>query len=164
MNDFEKNIVELFLKYKSEKIFIDKLKNALQKKIGCKLFTLTVMHPNDKFVTRVYSSNVKIYPVGGKKKIPNNYWADVTIKQKKSFIGNNKKQIQKYFSDYRIITDLGCESILNQVVIFNNKTIGTMNLLDVENHFNKKDLNITGFVSNFLTSIYLNHQIKVRKK
>jgi len=164
MNHFEKNILDIFLKYKNEKSFINKYKNILYKKIGFKLFTVTVMHPSNKFVTRIYSSNNKIYPVGGKKKIPINYWANVTIKQKKSFIGNNKKQIQKYFYDHRIITDLGCESILNQVIIFNNKTIGTVNFLDVENHFDKKDLEVTDFASKFLVPICINHQIKVRNK
>ena len=162
MNSFEKDILNIFLKYKDEKSFINKFKNIIYKKIGFKLFTITVMHPSYKFVTRISSSNIKIYPVGGKKKIPINYWADVTIKQKKSFIGNNKKQIQKYFYDHRIITNLGCESILNQVIVFNNKTIGTINLLDSENHFNKKDLKITDFASKFLVPICLNHQIKVR--
>ena len=122
------------------------------------------MHPSNKFVTRIYSSNNKIYPVGGEKKVPVNYWADVTIKQKKSFIGNNKKQIQKYFYDHKIITNLGCESILNQVIIFNNITIGTINLLDVENNFDKKDFKITDFASKFLVPICLNHQLKVRNK
>ena len=164
MNNFEKDILGIFLKYKDEKSFINKFKNIIYKKIGFKLFTITAMHPSNRFVTRIYSSNNKIYPVGGMKKIPKNHWADVTIKQRKSFIGNNKKQIQKYFYDHKIITNLGCESILNQVIIFNNKTIGTINFLDLENHFDKKDLKITNFASKFLVPICLNHQIKVRKK
>ena len=86
MNAYEKNIIELFLEYKNEKSFIEKVKKILLKEIGFKLFTLTVMHPKKKFVTRVYSSNNKIYPVGGEKKIPKNYWAQITIKDKKSFI------------------------------------------------------------------------------
>ena len=163
MNAYEKNIIELFLEYKNEKSFIEKVKKILLKEIGFKLFTLTVMHPKKKFVTRVYSSNNKIYPVGGGKKIPKNYWAQITIKDKKSFIGNNKKQIKKYFYDHEVITDLGCESILNQVIVFNNETIGTMNLLNTKGHFSKKHLKKTNFISKFLVPIYLNYQLKVRK-
>ena len=95
MNAYEKNVIKLFLEYKNEKIFIGRVKKILLKEIGFKLFTLTAMHPKKKLVTRVYSSNNKIYPVGGQKKIPNNYWAQITIKEKKSFIGNNKKQIEE---------------------------------------------------------------------
>ena len=163
MNAYEKNIIQLFLEYKNEKSFIEKVKKILLKEIGFKLFTLTVMHPKKKFVTRVYSSNNKIYPVGGEKKIPKNYWAQITIKDKKSFIGNNNKQIKKYIYDHEVITDLGCESILNQVIVFNNETIGTMNLLNTKGHFCKEHLKKTNFISKFLVPIYLNHQMKVNK-
>ena len=163
MNVYEKNVIKLFLPYKNEKKFIEKIKKIIQEEIGFKLFTLTVMHPKKKLVTRVYSSNNKIYPVGGEKKIPKNYWAQITIKDKKSFIGNNKAQIEKYFYDHKVITDLGCESILNQVIVFNNKTIGTMNLLNIKGHFSKEHLQKTNFISKFLVPIYLNHQLKGRK-
>ena len=163
MHTYETNVIKNFLNYKNEKIFIEKVKKTLLKEIGFKLFTLTVMHPKRKIVTRIYSSNNKIYPVGGQKKIPKNYWAQVTIKEKKSFIGNNQKQIEKYFYDHKIITDLGCESIINQVIIFNNETIGTINLLNIKGHFSKEHLKKTNFISKFLVPIYLNHQLKVRK-
>ena len=106
MNTYETNIIKLFLKYKNEKNFIEKVRKTLSKEIGFKLFTLTVMHPKKKIVTRIYSSNKKIYPVGGEKKIPKNSH-HITIKEKKSFIPNNKKQIEKYFYDHKVITDLG---------------------------------------------------------
>jgi|TARA_B110000495_G_scaffold49821_1_gene41711 hypothetical protein len=162
MNTYETNIIKLFLKYKNEKNFIEKVRKTLSKEIGFKLFTLTVMHPKKKIVTRIYSSNKKIYPVGGEKKIPKNYFTHITIKEKKSFIGNNKKQIEKYFYDHKVITDLGCESILNQVIVFNNETIGTMNLLNIKGHFNKEHLKKTNYISKFLVPIYLNHQLKAR--
>ena len=162
MNTYETNIIRLFLKYKNEKNFIEKVRKTLSKEIGFKLFTLTVMHPKKKIVTRIYSSNKKIYPVGGEKRIPKNYFTHITIKEKKSFIGNNKKQIKKYFYDHKVITDLGCESILNQVIVFNNKTIGTMNLLNIKGHFNKEHLKKTNYISKFLVPVYLNHQLKAR--
>ena len=162
MNTYETNIIKLFLKYKNEKNFIEKVRKTLSKEIGFKLFTLTVMHPKKKIVTRIYSSNKKIYPVGGEKKIQKNYFTHITIKEKKSFIGNNKKQIEKYFYDHKVITDLGCESILNQVIVFNNKTIGTMNLLNIKGHFNKEHLKKTNYISKFLVPSFLNHQLKAR--
>ena len=82
----------------------------------------------------------------------------------KSFIGNNIKEIRKYHSDHKKITDLGAEAILNQVIIFDKQTIGTLNLLNVSNYFNKKHLVLTNMISKFLTPIFLNHQIKMLKK
>ena len=163
MNKSENEIINYFLNDKSEKKFINNIQKLLNKKIGFKLFTLTVMHPNNKFVTRIYSSNKNVYPEGGQKKVPNNYWAKITIKEKKSFIGNNKKQIQKYFYDHNIITNLDCESILNQVIVFDKKTIGTMNLLNVKNFFNNNHLKLTDFVSKFLLPTFLKHQLIISK-
>ena len=65
MNKFEKNIIDLYLTYKNEKLFISKFKNIIYDKIGFRLFTITIMHPSNKFVTRIYSTNNKVFPVGG---------------------------------------------------------------------------------------------------
>ena len=164
MKKLETDILKIFLNHKNDKLFFIKINKILQKYVGFKLLTFTVMHPNNKFVKRIYSSNKKKYPVGGTKKIPKNYWSEITIQKKRSFIGNNKKQIEKYFFDHRIITSLGCESILNQVVVFDNETIGTINLLNKENYFKKKHLIITNMISKFLTPTYLNFQKKIRRK
>ena len=163
MKKIEKYIFYNFIKSKSEKIYIHHINNLLKKEIGFKLLTFTVLHPNKNLVQRIYSSNLKIYPIGGIKKIPRNKWAELTIKKQKSFIGNNTKQIKKYFFDHKVITSLGCESILNQVVVCEKKTIGTINLLNVENYFYKKDLSKTTLIAKFLTPIYLSHQLKMNK-
>jgi len=160
MNEINNIFKSNFEIEKSFKI-IEKL---LNKHVQFKLFTLTVFHPTKKKVMRIYSTNHKVYPVGGFKPIPNNYWSVITIDRKKSFIGNNKNQIKKYFFDHRVITDLGCEAILNQVVIFNNKTIGTLNLLNDKNHFKQKHLKVTNKISKYLVPIFLSYQIKLLKQ
>ena len=52
--------------------------------------------------------------------------------------------------------------MLNQVVIFDNKTIGTINFLNKANHFNVNHLKITNLISKFIAPIYLNYQIKMK--
>lgn len=140
------------------------IEKLLAKNVKFKLFTLTVFHPTKKKVMRIYSTNHKVYPVGGFKPIPNNYWSVITINRKKSFIGNNKNQIKKYFFDHRVITDLGCEAILNQVVVFNDKTIGTLNLLNDKNHFKSKHLKVTDTLSKYLVPIFLSFQLKLLRQ
>ena len=120
MKKIEKKIFDNFVKLKNEKTFFTLINKIFQKEIGFILLTLTVAHPKKKLVQRIYSSNNKVYPVGGTKKIPRNYFYEVTFKKRKSFIGNNVKEIQKYHYDHKIITNLGAEAILNQVVIFDN--------------------------------------------
>ena len=98
----------------------------------------------------------KTYPLGKSKKLPDNFWAVMTVKKKKSFVGNNKKEIEKYFYDHKVITSLGCESILNQVVIFNDETIGTINILHKKNYFTKKHLEKSNIISKCLVSTFIN--------
>ena len=46
----------------------------VKKIIGHKLFTLMVVDKSLKYVERVYSSNIKAYPLLGTKPIPKNEW------------------------------------------------------------------------------------------
>ena len=66
------------------------------------------------------------------------------------------KEIEKYFYDHKVITSLGCESILNQVVIFNDETIGTINILNKKNYFTKKHLEKSNIISKCLVSTFIN--------
>lgn len=162
MKKIEKTLLDSFINLDNEKNFFKEINYLLQKHIGFKLLTFTVKHPSKLFVKRIYSSNNKVYPVGGIKKVEKNYFYELTFNKKRSFIGNNVKEIKKYFFDHKIITSLGAESILNQVVVFDKKTIGTINLLNIENHFNKNHLKITNLVSKFLLPTYLINQIKIK--
>ena len=68
MKKIEKKIFDNFVKFKNEKTFFTLINKIFQKEIGFILLTLTVAHPKKKLVQRIYSSNNKIYPVGGTKK------------------------------------------------------------------------------------------------
>jgi len=159
--EFEKTINGIFLENQDDEKFFPLVSDLLKEEIGFKLLTFTVLHPNQKYIQRIFSSNEDVYPVGGVKDVPDNYWAELTIKQKKSFIGNNRKEIEKYFFDHKTITSLGCESILNQVVVFNKKTIGTINLLNVEDHFQKSHLIKTALLSKYVAPLFLHHIVKI---
>lgn len=159
--EFESNVREIFLENQDEETFFKPASELLKKEIGYKLLTFTVVHPNQKYIQRIFSSNTEVYPLGGIKDLPDNYWAELTINQKKSFIGNNRKEIEKYFFDHETITSLGCESILNQVVVFNNKTIGTINLLNVEDHFTKSHLNKMTLFSKYASPFFLSSLINM---
>ena len=129
--------------------------------IGFKLLTFTVLERDCKFAKRFFSSDTSKYPVGGTKPIPENNWAKTTILKRKSFIGNNKSEIEKYFFDHKIITDLGCSSILNQVVLYNRKTIGTVNILNGDKYFTLRHAEKAELISKFLTTLFLSQQIQI---
>ena len=147
----------------SNKIFFKKIDQLIKKSIGHKLITFTVIDHSIKYVERIYTNNPKVYPLLGRKKIPKNMWSQKVIKNKKHFLGKNKKEIKKLFFDYEIIFSLGCGSIINFLVKFNNKPIGTINILDKEYKYNHIDIEKLGPISSFLIPFFLKHQIIMKK-
>ena len=90
-------------------------------------------------------------------------WSQKVIKNKKHFLGKNKKEIKKLFFDYEIIFSLGCGSIINFLVKFNNKPIGTINVLDKEYKYKHIDIEKLDTISSFLIPFFLKHQIIMKK-
>ena len=117
---------------------------------------------NQKFAKRIYSSDENKYPIGKSKKLPNNYWAVMTVQKRRSFVGNNKKIIEKYFYDHKIITSLGCEAILNQVVTYNKKTIGCINILHKKNYFTKIHQEKMNIISKCVVALFLDKQKEIK--
>jgi len=155
MNQYKESLWQLLEGCNNETGFFTAAGELLGKEIGYKLLTFTVLHPNGKFIRRIFSSNREVYPVGDDKPVADNFWAELTIRKQQSFIGNNPAEIEKYFFDHKVITSLGCESILNQVVVFNGSTIGTINLLNLENYFQPTHLEKTKLFSQIATPYFL---------
>ena len=147
----------------NNKVFFKKIDKLIKKKIGHKLITFTVINHSLKFVERVYTNNSKVYPLLGTKRLPKNKWSQTVIKNKKHFLGKNKKDIKKLFFDYEVIFSLGCGSIINFLVKFNNIPIGTINVLDKEYKYNHRDVKKLDTISSFLIPFFLKHQFKMKK-
>jgi len=108
---------------------------AMQELIGWKLFTILVVTPEGDRVRRTYTSNPKAYPVGGFKPYAQNEWGDLVLRAKRPYIGKNADDIRWAFFDHELIASLGLASVLNMPIIWNDRVIGSMNLLHVANHF-----------------------------
>lgn len=146
------------------KIFCKKIDKIIKSLIGHKLITFTVIDNKQNFCERIYSNNNKIYPILGQKKMPNNIWSEKVLKNKKHFLCKNKKDIKKIYYDYETIFSLECGSIINLLVLFKNKPLGTINILHDENHYNNNDLKKIDFLTTFLIPFFLNHQKIMERK
>tara|TARA_Y100001970_G_scaffold227392_1_gene281340 strand:- start:162 stop:662 length:501 start_codon:yes stop_codon:yes gene_type:complete len=162
----DKEIQSILLKTNKDrkKIFFKKIANLIKKKVGYKLLTFTVIDKSLSFVERIYTTNSKIYPINGVKPIPNNKWKAIVIKKKQNFSLNTKEKIKKIFFDYEIIFSLGCGSIVNYLLIFEGKHLGTINILHEEKFYNKVHLEKLKLISNLLLPHFLQHQNKMKKK
>ena len=144
--------------------FYKKLDKTIKNNIGHRLFTLTVVDYSIKYVERVYSNNIKIYPLLGTKPIPINSWTNKVINNKKFFFGENKNQIKKLYFDYEKIFSLGCGSIINIPIINDKKILGTLNILHKERSYTIKSVKIIQPYAQLLNPYFILHQLKMKKK
>ena len=145
-------------------VFCNKIDRIVKSLIGHKLITFTVIDNKLKFCERIYSNNNKVYPILGQKKMPKNIWSKKVLINKKHFLCKNKKDIKKIYYDYETIFSLGCGSIINLLVLFKGKPIGTINILNQENHYVLKDLEKIDFLTIYLIPFFLDHQKIMERK
>jgi len=152
------------IKNDNVKVFCKKIDRVIKSLIGHKLITFTVIDNKLNFCERIYSNNNKIYPILGQKKMPKNIWSKKVLKNKKHFLCKNKKDIKKIYYDFETIFSLGCGSIINLLVLFKGKPIGTINILHKENHYNLNDLKKIDFLTHYLIPYFLDHQKIMERK
>jgi hypothetical protein len=104
---------------------------------GHRLFTVTTVDMQAELARRVYSSHPAEYPVTGTKPIHRDAWFEIVHGQQRSFAANTIDDIAKVFPDFELIKSLGCGSVLNLPVVLRNELVATVNLLNVENHYDE---------------------------
>ena len=115
----------------------------LHKQIGGRLFTVSVLDRKAGLARRAFSSHPEAYPVSGTKPMANNKamdeWAKQVVERGEIFVANTVAEFAIYFPDHALIESLGCGSALN-IPIIRKEVIGTVNVLDVAQYFDKKKI------------------------
>jgi GAF domain-containing protein len=107
--------------------------------IGHTLFTIMQFDPARSEVERAYSSNPAVYPVGGRKQKKNTAWAQHVLGERRVFRATDRDAIREAFDDHETIFGLGIGSMLNVPIAFAGRSLGTMNLSNVEGWFTTED-------------------------
>ena len=115
--------------------------------IGHQLFTVMVFDAESMQVERLYSSNPKVYPPGGRKLKRDTAWGRRVLEEGRPYIGRNAEDIRSNFSDHELILGLGLESVMNVPVRILGRTIGTMNLLHRADYYDAADLECGYFLA-----------------
>jgi hypothetical protein len=105
------------------------LEQACGQLFGHRLFTVLLFHSAIGESERFYTNQPEAYPIGGRKSLNPTFWADHVLRQQKVYIGRSYDDIRAVFFDHELIRSLGCESVLNLPVVFDGRTLGTVNLL-----------------------------------
>ncbi len=111
------------------------LHQLAQRRIGARLFTVTLCDPVRPVVWRAYSSHPQDYPVTGEKPLGDDRWSDQVIGRGQPFVANSVAEFADVFSDHALIQSLGCESCLNLPVFIAGRFRGSLNCLDVAGHY-----------------------------
>jgi len=104
-----------------------------QSLVGHRLFTVLYVDGQD--VARIYSSNPAAYPVSGRKPMGRTPWGVHVLVNMHPYLGRDAAAVRWAFFDHAVIASLGLGSVINIPVIYDGRTIGTMNLLHTEHHY-----------------------------
>jgi len=99
---------------------------------GYRLYTVTRVLPGGREVERIYSTDTKAYPVGGRKPVLPNAYSQRVRREKKPFLARTPDGFSPFFSDHQTITSLGLGCVMNLPIVFADAVLGTVNLLDAE--------------------------------
>ena len=113
---------------------------AFQQICGHKLFTLMILHHDTGEAERVYTSNADAYPVSGRKHMVDTPWFKQVIVGKQHYLGSTDADIRWAFADHELIKKLGCSSIINLLVVYNDRVLGTVNLLHEAHYYRQQDI------------------------
>jgi hypothetical protein len=115
---------------------------ALGAVLGHTLFTILAYDPARGESQRCYTNQPVAYPVGGRKPLPPNAWAERVLRDHRAYVGFTADDIRAVFFDHALIASLGCESVLNAPVVWNGEAIGTINLLHQARWYEERDADI----------------------
>lgn len=122
---------------------------------GYKLLTILRYLPASKEIERVYSTNLDIYPRGGRKPMGDTPWGDVVLKAGKSWLGNGEADMRWAYPDAALSLSMGREASFCTPVRFAGATIGLLNISAERDRYSFDDAPHLRLASVFLVSALL---------
>ena len=100
--------------------------------IGWRLFTILRYVEAEATVERLYSSDEKTYPVGGRKPLSKTTANHAAMEKGEVFLAATKESVRRTFPDHELLFALGITAILNLPIRYAGRRLGTMNLCGEE--------------------------------
>lgn len=116
------------------------LEEVLEQTIGHRLITLLQVQRDGQRMRRIYTNNPDAYPVGGLKPVAVSQWTERVLRKGEPFLGRNSGEIRGMLQDHELIASLGLGSIINMPVVYDGRTLGALNILDVEGYYTPEHL------------------------
>ncbi|MEM7406391.1 MAG: GAF domain-containing protein [Pseudomonadota bacterium] len=132
--------------------------DAADQALGHRLLTVLRLDADTMEVERYFSTDPVAYPPGGTKPMRTTWWGQHVLVNGQPYIGYNGDDIREHFADHDVILGLGLASILNLPVRLQGRTLGTVNMLNVEGHYAQADVPTGIVLSALLTGPLLQVQ------
>lgn len=110
--------------------------------LGHRLFTIMRYHAHTGESERIYTTHPREYPVGGRKPLNPTRWTEQLLRRQQPFLGRTAADVREVFFDHALIASLGCGSVLNLPVVWDGRSLGTINLLHEEHWYDEGDAGI----------------------
>ena len=111
------------------------LQAIVRGEIGARLFTLMTVDAPTGLSRRIHSSHPEAYPMSGTKPLSAGLWSRTVVEERRTFVANTIEAIAEVFPDHELIASLGCGSVVNLPVVFDDAVIGVANALDRPGHY-----------------------------
>ena len=108
--------------------------------VGWRLFTVLRYVEAAGAVERLYSSDEKAYPVGGRKPLDKITASHGAMDKGEVFLAATKEEVRKAFFDHELIFSLGITAILNAPISANGRRLGTLALSGLSGMYGRKEV------------------------
>jgi len=108
--------------------------------VGWRLFTVLRYVESAEAVERLYSSDERAYPVGGRKPLDKITPSHGAMDRGEVFLAATKEAVRQAFFDHKLIFSLGITAILNVPIRHAGRRLGTLNLCGEEGMYGQGEI------------------------
>lgn len=136
-----------------------KVASLVAETVGFKLLTVLRFVEETQEVERLYSSDTKAYPIGGRKQLKTINKDHSLAANGEIFLAANEAEVKHTFPDHELIFSLGAGAVLNAPIRYQGKRLGTMNCCGVANSYGQREVENAKLLANLLMPIILGSSV-----
>lgn len=122
---------------------------------GWRLLTALKYVEAENCVERLWSSDPKSYPVGGRKPLDKISASHGALDQGEVFLAATKEDVRKAFFDHELIFSLGITAILNVPIRYCGQRLGTLNFCGEEGMYGARQVADAKVLAGLLTPVMI---------
>jgi hypothetical protein len=132
-----------------------KIDGLVRETVGHKFLTVLRFVEETQEVERLYSSDTKAYPVGGRKQLKTINKDHSLAASGEIFLAANEAEVKNTFPDHELIFSLGAGAILNAPIRHAGRRLGTLNCSGLANSYGPKEIEAAKILANLLVPTVL---------